>query len=377
MLLGTAVRGAWAVLAASLALALACSAGRTAAPAPTPAAAAPAAAAATSAPAAPASADSVPLNAPIRMQTVRNSADAALFIATELGYFEEQGLSVDWEPVRSAADTIPLLSTGGLEVAAGGSSPGLFNAVQRGVNLKIVTDKTRNTPGGHGSSFIVRQDLLDSGAIKSASDWVGRPVAVTTLRSAAGLYLFRALQEVGLSLSDVEPIDLSAPDTMAALANRKVDVAFLFEPFQALVQQQGLGQPRVWVDELYPNSVTNFLMYSGAFATDRPEAARRFMIAHVRGMRYFWDHYTKGRDPDAVLNIMVSQKVIPSLALGQAMRLSSGSPDGAIGAADFALDQEIYRSLGWQDRIVSLDGIIDQRFAKQAVEALGGPYPQN
>src|SRR5205823_11566941 len=152
--------------------------------------------------------DKVPLDTPIHLQTLRNLADAALFIANDLGYFEEQGLVVDWEAVRSAADTIPALSTGALDVAAGGSSPGLFNAVQRRIAVKIVTDKARITRGSHASSFLVRQDLLDSGEVQGPADFQGRSVSLTTLRSSAGAYLLAALRTAGLGLDDVETLEL-------------------------------------------------------------------------------------------------------------------------------------------------------------------------
>jgi NitT/TauT family transport system substrate-binding protein len=321
--------------------------------------------------------DRVPLNTPIHLQTLRNLADTALFIAADQGFFEEQGLVVDWETVRSAADTIPSLSTGALDAAAGGSSPGLFNAVQRGIAVKIVTDKTRLARGGQGSSFLARQDLLDSGEVKRVADFQGRSVSVTTLRSSAGAYLYAALRTAGLDLSAVEAVELTPPDTLAALANRKIDIAFTFEPMQTLAQQQGLGKPLVWVDEIYPEAISNFLMYSSLFGTERPEAARRFMIAHVKGMRYFWDQYVKGRNPEAVLNILVNQKAVPTLALARQMRLSAGDPDGRITADDFAMDQQIYATLGWIDHPVDLQGVIDPTFAQQAVEALGGPYNRN
>jgi NitT/TauT family transport system substrate-binding protein len=319
----------------------------------------------------------VPLDTPIHLQTLRNLADTALFIATDLGYFEEQGLVIDWETVRSAADTIPALSTGALDAAAGGRSPGLFNAVQRGIAVKIVTDKSRLSRGSQGRSFLARQDLLDSGEVSGAADFRGRAVSVTTLRSSAGAYLYAALHSAGLSLSDVDAVELNPADTLAALANRKVDLAFVFEPFQTLAPRQGLGKPLIWVDEVYPESVSNFLMYTSTFATDRPEAARRFMIAHVKAMRYFWDSYVKKQDPDAVLNVLVNQKVAPSIGLARRMRLSVGDPDGRIEPEDFAADQEIYATLGWIDRPADLDGVIDPRFARQAVEALGGPYNRN
>ncbi|HEY7061546.1 MAG TPA: ABC transporter substrate-binding protein [Chloroflexota bacterium] len=379
---GQRQRVAALLLGAGLAVALACTAGP--APAAKPVAGpsvAPAPAAssvpASGAPPAPASEDRVPLNTTIHLQTLRNLADAALFIASDLGYFDEQGLVVDWETVRSAADTIPSLSTGQLDAAAGGSSPGLFNAVERGIALKIVTDKTRLARGGQGSSFLVRQDLLDSGEVKSAADFQGRPVSLTTVRSSAGAYLYAALRPVGLGLGDVETVELNPADTLAALANRKIDVAFTFEPMQTLAQQQGLGTPLIWVDQVYPDAISNFLMYSAAFASERPEAARRFMIAHVKGMRYFWDNYVKGRDPEAVLNVLVSQKAAPSLALARQMRLSPGDPDGRITADDFATDQEIYTTLGWLDRPADLTDVIEPRFARQAVEALGGPYSRD
>ena len=367
------------LLAAALASALACGARPSSAPNPAPA---PPALPANQAPAAPGSnapaaqsaVDKVPLDTPIRMQTLRNLADAALFIAADLGYFEELGLVVDWEAVRSAADTIPSLSTGQLDVAAGGSSPGLFNAVERGIAVKIVTDKTRLARGGQGSSFLVRQDLLDSGAVKGPADFQGRSVSLTTLRSAAGAYLYAALRPTGLSLNDVETLELNPADTLAGLANRKIDVAFTFEPLQTLAQQQGLGKPVIYIDEFYPDVVSNFLMYSALFGTERPEAARRFMIAHMKGVRFFWDNYVKGRDPEAILNVLVNQKAVPSLALARQMRLSPGDPDGRIGAEDFAMDQEIYATLGWIDKPVDLQDVIEPRFARQAVEALGGPY---
>ena len=50
-------------------------------------------------------------------------------------------------------------------------------------------------------------------------------------------------------------------------------------------------------------------------------------------------------------------------------------PNSSDGSESYAAaDQEIYATLGWIDRPVDLDGVIDQRFARQAVEALGGPY---
>ena len=87
-------------------------------------------------------------------------------------------------------------------------------------------------------------------------------MSVTTLRNSAGAYLYTALRAQGPDLSDVEPIELNPADTLAALANRKVDVAFVYGRSRAWPSSRSKAKPLVWVDEIYPYHVTNFLMYS-------------------------------------------------------------------------------------------------------------------
>src|SRR5438874_13221189 len=86
-------------LVAGVAIALACSAGTARGPSPAPAAAPPPAV--SGAPPPQAVEDKVPLNTPIHLQTLRNLADAALFIANDLGFFDDRGVVVAWESVRS------------------------------------------------------------------------------------------------------------------------------------------------------------------------------------------------------------------------------------------------------------------------------------
>jgi NitT/TauT family transport system substrate-binding protein len=111
----------------------------------------------------------------IRVGTLGLSSDAGLFIAQDLGYFKKYGLHVKFEKFNSATDMIPLLGQGDLDAGAGGVSASLFNAVGRGIGLRMVADKGSNQPG-YGYPFVVRSGLANT--VRSARDLAGRSVLV-------------------------------------------------------------------------------------------------------------------------------------------------------------------------------------------------------
>src|SRR3954468_22784462 len=148
------------VLLAVVAASIACAA-PIAPPAAAPAPAAPAIlpAAAATAPAALA-----PLIPPVavRMGVVASVSDSGIFIAQEKGYFQEQGLEIESIPFDSAAGMTAPLSTDQLDVGAGSPGAGLYNALVRDLDLKIVADKGSNRPGFGYVALIARPDLVAS-----------------------------------------------------------------------------------------------------------------------------------------------------------------------------------------------------------------------
>src|SRR5581483_8736600 len=124
----------------------------TAGSAPAPAATAPAASApsgaATTPPAAP------PERAVVRVAHIGATiSDSPLYIADDRGYLAEEGLELDRTVFDSAARMIPALAADQVDVGGGAISAGLFNAVGRGVDLRIVADKGSMQPGDRWNSI--------------------------------------------------------------------------------------------------------------------------------------------------------------------------------------------------------------------------------
>src|SRR5712691_1768948 len=83
----------------------------------------------------------VRVSATVRVGIANTSSDVGFFIADKKGYFNQEGIQVLFTDFESAAKMVAPLGSGQLDVGGGASSAGLYNAVARGINIKIVADK--------------------------------------------------------------------------------------------------------------------------------------------------------------------------------------------------------------------------------------------
>src|SRR5919197_1500992 len=165
----------------------------------------------------------------VKIGLLQGTGNSPMFVAKGRGYFDKQGLDVQFVPVSSGAELLPLLASAQLD--AGVSSPGaaLFNAIANNVPLKAVVDMGRDEPGHWWGGMVVRPDLLDSGAIKTPADLKGRTIAVTGPGVATYLNTVRLLESNGMSEKDVNLTYLNFADMLSALGTGKVDAADIVE----------------------------------------------------------------------------------------------------------------------------------------------------
>ena len=85
----------------------------------------------------------------VRVGIAQASSDVGLYLAEKKGYFKAEGLNVTFVPFDSGARMVAPLGAGQLDVGAGSAAAGFYNAVARGIPIKIVADKG-STPPGYG-----------------------------------------------------------------------------------------------------------------------------------------------------------------------------------------------------------------------------------
>ena len=258
-----------------------------AAPEP-PRAAAPASTAAPTpavpAPAAPAAAPAAPTH--VRYASQFASSDVPLFIAVDKGYFEQAGIDFEFVRFGNSSEAIPALGTGQVDASSSGTNPALWNAVARGIPLKMVLDKGTFRPGWGDQALAIRKAVYDAGRGHTLDDLQGLRIAMTPpgRGTASGCALGAGLQRVGQTLDvvDIQPINF--PEQLAALANGAVDGAMLNEPFLARALSQGTVVRAVDLDQMYPSFTISTLIFSATLYNDKP-AAKGFAKAFIRGVR--------------------------------------------------------------------------------------------
>jgi NitT/TauT family transport system substrate-binding protein len=309
--------------------------------------------------------------------TIGASSDSPFFIADKRGYFKDEGLTVKFIRFDSAAKAMAPLGTGELAAASGATSAALYNAVKRGVPLKIVADKAKNPPGYGFEALLVRKDLRDQGKIKTLADFKGRKIAISAAGNSEDFLVDYALRKAGMTIHDVEPVYLGFPQHIAAFTNGGIDVSLSVEPSITSILKAEKAVRFLGVDEFYPQFETAVVFYSEKFIKERPEDAKKFMRAYLRGARDYNDALDGDRltAPAAadVIPILTEYSFIKNPDVYKAMRSHYVDPNGTLNVASLKDVWQYFKDAKLIDGSVTVDDVVDPSFAKWAAEQLG-PY---
>lgn len=304
-------------------------------------------------------------------------SEAPLYIAEAKGYFKEQGLAVELVMLDSGSKMIPSLGTGQIDVGAGAPSAGLYNAVARGIDVKIVADKGSTPPGYGYAPILVRKSLIDEGKVKSFKDFKGLTVAEVGQGTASFCILVAALKKGGLTYKDVKEVFLSFPDQFPALTSGAIDACISTEPTATQAIDAGVAVRFASSDSVYPNQQLTTLLYGGNFLKAKPELASRFMIAYIKAARFYNDalknsHYT-GPNGAELVEILTQRTNVKDPALYRTMVPSGLNPNGRVNMESLRHDLQTFKDVGFIQGAVTIEGSVDTSIVEAALRQLP-PY---
>ncbi len=316
----------------------------------------------------------------VRVGLVNSSSDVCFFLADKKGYFKQEGLAVTFTSFNSAAKMVAPLGADQLDVGGGSPSAGLYNAIERGIDIKIVADKGSTPPGYGFQPLLVRKDLIDSGRFKTLKDLKGMKIAGSAPGSASTSTLNEALKKAGLKYGDVERVFMAFPQHVMALQNKAVDAAMTTEPSATRAVQSGAAIRVMGDDVIYPNHQLAVVLYAGAFIKANPEAAKRFMRAYLRAARDYNDALKDGRIAGAnakeVIDILTEYTAIKDPAVFRAITANGTNPDGRVHEASLKNDLQFFKDEGQVTGKVSVEQVLDHSFVDYALKDLGAYKPK-
>jgi NitT/TauT family transport system substrate-binding protein len=307
-------------------------------------------------------------------------SDGVLFIAADKGYLKAENIDPDFVAFDTGAKMVAPLGAGQLDVGGGAASAGLYNAVDRGIRIRIVADKATNVKGAPFQFFMVRSALIDSGQVKTLADMKGRKVAITGAGGSDASVLNEAMKSVGLKYSDVEKVYLGFPQHAPALQNGAIDGSITTEPTTTNILKLGAAKVLTGNDAFYPNAQTATIMFGGDFAEKRKDVAHRFMKAFLRAARDFNDALVDGKltgkGGEELIAILAKHTVIKDPNVLRGMVMAGVNPDGKLNVDSMKKDLAFFKETGDVTGKVEVDQVVDQSFAEAALKDLG-PYTKN
>ncbi|PZR00130.1 MAG: sulfonate ABC transporter substrate-binding protein [Cereibacter sphaeroides] len=180
------------------------------------------------------------------------------------GLLEERlaprGITVSWKEFTSGPPLLEALGAGALDFGHTGDVPPLFALAAR--QDVVLVGTYSGSPVG--SAILVKDDS----PIKTVADLKGKKLAFKRGSSAHNVAL-QVLRSGGLTLDDVEQVDLGPPDAGPAFANGSIDAWSIWDPYTAVAEKDPSTRVLATADGLLPSY--GFFLANGTYAKANEE----------------------------------------------------------------------------------------------------------
>ncbi|MET9344851.1 ABC transporter substrate-binding protein [Nonomuraea sp. NPDC003804] len=160
-------------------------------------------------------------------------SSAALFIAEKNGLFKAEGLTVKTEIIQAPQAVMPKILNGSMDAFLTSYVSLLAINDSGAAKLKLFQHVQTTAPGIAG--VVVPKDS----PIKSAADLKGRTVGVNVLQALGQTLTNAHLQQAGVKPEEVKFVAVPFADQLTALSTKKIDAAWLVEPFLSAARKNG------------------------------------------------------------------------------------------------------------------------------------------
>ena len=301
-------------------------------------------------------------------------SEAGIILGDKLGYFEKQGIKIEYVKFNSGADELSAVVSNQVDASRGIINAGLFNAANQGVDLKLVADGGHNIPGKGYFQIALRKGLGEK--YKTYSDMKGMRIAIASIGSINELFVQRALEKGGLTKQDINFVVVdSFPDMLTALANNNADACMQIEPLITKGVDEGILEWWKDPDEYAKGEEISVLMYSPNFQK-KTELGKKFMIAYIQGVRAYNDALVcDKKDTEKVVKILTENTFVDKPDIFLKMKPPGLDPNGYVLKEGVVKDQMWYIQNKLVKKEANVDKLIDNSYVENALKVLG-KYPK-
>jgi len=297
-------------------------------------------------------------------------SEAGIILGDKLGYFQKQGIKIQYVKFNSGADELSSIAANQVDVSRGIINAGLFNAVNQGINIKLVADGGHNIKGRGYFQIALKKGL--GSKYKDYKDMKGMRIAIASIGSINELFVQKALEKGGLTKNDIKLVIVdSFPDMLTAVANGNADACMQIEPLITQGISQGILEWWKDPDEYAQGEEISVLMYSPEFVK-KPDLGKKFMIAYLQGVRAYNDALVTGDiNRDKIVDILTKNPFVNKAEIFLQMKPPGLDPNGYVLKNGVIADQKFYMENGLVKAEANVDKIVDNSYVDKALKTLG------
>jgi sulfonate transport system substrate-binding protein len=234
-------------------------------------------------------------------------SSSILWIGKAKGYYEKEfeklGVKVEWDLFTAGPLAIEAAASDKVGLLAVGNMPPLVGKAG-GIDLVIVAKAAFNPAT---NAVLVRP----GSNIHFISDLKGKKVAAQ-IGSSVHYFLYQLLSSAGMSMDDIQLVNLNAPDQAAALESGAVDAVVSWMPYRA--QLEKAGRARMLADSSKVPGSYSFYAARSDFAKENVQVMKAFIRATQKTNYYVKKH------PAEAVKILAAASKFPASAWTETLK---------------------------------------------------------
>jgi len=210
---------------------------------------------------------------PVKIGTLRQSAQLPGWIAKQLGLYEKNGLDAELIEFRNGNEAIAAQRGGHVDIIV--TIPGTaMQANERGFDLVLIVQNEVARQQGPDTGSI---QVLASSDIKDVAGLAGKKMSISGLRGQKHVAIQTVLRKAGVDPSAVVFMEMGYTSMIEALKSHQIDAAALLDPWTTQLRTSGAGRVLAWdfVDSL-PEQPTGAFYARSTFVAKNPQVVERF-----------------------------------------------------------------------------------------------------
>jgi NitT/TauT family transport system substrate-binding protein len=302
----------------------------------------------------------------VRVSEFRGLNWSATYAADKLGYFEEEGIKIEYAIYKDGPIAFQGMHAGDSDFCLLSAEP-VMRAFDEGLESYFVLTNTNN------------RTYAFAGApeIKEVKDLKGKTVFAGMPGSAPYSFVLSILSSAGLSENDVNFINLEYGAAIIALAEGQVDGIF-FDIYSTKQLTGAVPNVNILVDTTNPEThkalyntefcQTTIITSTKKFVDENPETVQKFVNAHVKALKWINEHSVE--EVAKLLTPMFEGMTEEEFAEKFATVKSSFSSTGEINQEGYQSVEDFCYEQGLIKERIGFENIVAPQFVKKALEKI-------